>query len=1701
VGHLDQIRVLFLLIIWEVLRLSLSPQETPNLFTSHPANGSLPSLQAKIDQINSLMYLQTLRQSRHTRRYIGGVTHAWDRKTPRRNLLEVFSGEFLSLSDGINNLTPVLIFLLVLSFATPVQAVNEELTNPHSWDTISIIAANVMSLVATQRRIELLAFLRKTHTNFAILSETWLTGTIEPNIFPGYASIHSTLPATSSSKWGVSILFPIEVPLVNSHTPLNPNLRGRYARASFRIAGRGTNDLIHIHGIYAPTGSGSRAQREFFRDLLLEMGEGTYGIDDIHIIGGDLNCNPSEIKEAQACMTLFDGTNALLQANPDRHPSTFNTWGRGNRTWIDHIYASPPETVCGARVIQKHGLSCDHDFVEVSIHLGHTGHNLPKGKTYRTPPKFRVHESDKEGKRKFHALTINEMRKTPELTTWYSGVMTREQLQTLGEIEFEKAADLFNHLCTDVAAEFFSTKTRATRYDRKGRVIFLKGSWGGNLVNQLSWIRRAKKHFREVETSGWPQGKNRQFLLNFAMSPVAPHNLKLDPSGYPEIGSWTDWHVKANATRQKISNELKKEVRSVARSIRTEREKNKMTETCKNTKAFRRMVYPAGENTNSPSHVEDALGCLHTSPEEVIQVYHDYAAKLYNNPEPDPDIPRPWTNLSIWDEYRKQTKKACRKAGPLLRCATLHELQNFLGKKKDTSPGLDRIQYAVIKTLPHEGRQLLLNIVNWSLTKGTIPTRLKSAEMVFFWKGKGQRSNLTQYRGITLLMVPYKCIMGIVTKRKGLLRQSMPIFNTGQGGGIPGRSVGTKAYIINNVISFCKRHNKPVSLIWFDLVKGYDLVTKRAISDSVDCLGWGDDYKNFLLSTMTQFRARARTPYGTTEAFDYLNGVKQGDPASPDIYDDWMEMLYRWAEEKKLHFRMRLPPLVPSSPFFGSSIKIRPQGWIDDFGIVVKPSRAQKGVNLVNNFAKSYNAQVSTKTEALAVGWEPGGDLKLDNKVIKWNNKPKRLRVLGYHFNDQDTWDDHLEILTLETERRLARVAAAQTTIDGRANLINSDILGLVLFPTDIIPLPNTLANSIQQLCKKALIRGKIDTSISAALTIKTKWNWRGIEDIQRTAKARLGGIRKALQADDPTAQVSTMFTAWEASHTICEGSDCLAFPKLKPRSKKWKDFPDYLAATRLILAETGMNIIRPALRHETKYVLSMANLLGINITPSTKNLLNAIEMCDCTTTTTSGIKIDKRKINNLGMKKGETKRVQTLTKTVLNAWPSDPGLRSHKKSALEVIKEVIGDKNESSEDQIVATDGSFYPTNPGRGCAGAVVSFTGLLIDFVMPNTPSNEAAELMAILLAILVTKPRVNLTIHSDSQSNTKLVDKAIQGRWYDSSYKKSNFPQLVEAVMEASRSRQGTTKISYVPAHTKNSDYASNLNRVADIFAKNAFNSDSAILPPEFHRGINPTGQVATAKPVHFLAENGRPTIGSWYRVTLSALTEQPTSAELTEQSLRPTEIPFKSEIFSQECSWPVLRSKHAKEKKYIFLLKILSRSLPVCRRLSLLYPRLYNSQACPRCGHHSEDLEHALLTCPHNQRINQHLKEKIQLRLKLDGLYWPTVTLCEATNNRGMTAGYLSGGIPNWVEEELRYIYGKKGAKIATQISDTILEARLEAWEDRNKSWEPPFPDFGRAREVDEEEYHLQQLETLEDTMLKSRYEDVDEELIAAFGVF
>ena len=97
---------------------------------------------------------------------------------------------------------------------------------------------------------------------------------------------------------------------------------------------------------------------------------------------------------------------------------------------------------------------------------------------------------------------------------------------------------------------------------------------------------------------------------------------------------------------------------------------------------------------------------------------------------------------------------------------TLEELEDILFQlKKGKAPGPDNVRTELVMLLDHFGKLRLLQILNESFERRSVPSSWKEAMIVSIYKGKGADSDPANYRPISLLNVFYKVYAALLQRR------------------------------------------------------------------------------------------------------------------------------------------------------------------------------------------------------------------------------------------------------------------------------------------------------------------------------------------------------------------------------------------------------------------------------------------------------------------------------------------------------------------------------------------------------------------------------------------------------------------------------------------------------------------------------------------------------------------------------------------------------------------------------------------------------------------------------------------------------------------------------------------------------------------------------------------------------------------------
>ena len=116
------------------------------------------------------------------------------------------------------------------------------------------------------------------------------------------------------------------------------------------------------------------------------------------------------------------------------------------------------------------------------------------------------------------------------------------------------------------------------------------------------------------------------------------------------------------------------------------------------------------------------------------------------------------------------------------------ELERVLMTLKNTAPGIDEISNVLLKQLPTNIKQELLDVVNQSYISGNIPIEWKTGLVVPILKPGKPPESASSYRPVTLLACIGKVMERMVQKRleyvaeeKDLMHEVQSGFRKGQG--------------------------------------------------------------------------------------------------------------------------------------------------------------------------------------------------------------------------------------------------------------------------------------------------------------------------------------------------------------------------------------------------------------------------------------------------------------------------------------------------------------------------------------------------------------------------------------------------------------------------------------------------------------------------------------------------------------------------------------------------------------------------------------------------------------------------------------------------------------------------------------------------------------------------------------------------------
>lgn len=393
---------------------------------------------------------------------------------------------------------------------------------------------------------------------------------------------------------------------------------------------------------------------------------------------------------------------------------------------------------------------------------------------------------------------------------------------------------------------------------------------------------------------------------------------------------------------------------------------------------------------------------------------------------------------------------------------------------------------------------MLGKVLNSIATRGVATdTNFAEGWMCPIYKKK-DKSDISNYRPITVLNTDYKVMTKILTERTS--RVAHTLIHPDQAGFIKGRSIFDQTELIRTVLHAGETQEAEGAIICLDQEKAYDKIRHDFLWKTLEVFGFPPEYIHSIQNLYTNAETRVILNGVVGPKFGITRGVRQGDPLSCLLFDLAIESLAEMLRSSGLH----------GIHLEGASERVLSNLFADDTTIFLG---GYDNINILFRVLKAWCRTSGAKfnidkTVVIPIGKEEYRALVRNTKRLSRGpgptipahihiaNEGEPVRILGafygHGFNESDIWAPILE----KTKKTLARWARDRPTVRGLVLGNNTFIGGYTQYITRVQGMP---PNVLKEL-------NKITDDIVYAKNGEKKSNAIGIETLRWDKQA--GGLR-----------------------------------------------------------------------------------------------------------------------------------------------------------------------------------------------------------------------------------------------------------------------------------------------------------------------------------------------------------------------------------------------------------------------------------------------------------------------------------------------------------------------------------------------------------------------------------------------------------------
>ena len=178
--------------------------------------------------------------------------------------------------------------------------------------------------------------------------------------------------------------------------------------------------------------------------------------------------------------------------------------------------------------------------------------------------------------------------------------------------------------------------------------------------------------------------------------------------------------------------------------------------------------------------------------------------------------------------------------------------------------------------------------------QGKLPQDLRDAIIITLYKNKGEKSDCSNYRGITLLSNAGKILARLLLNRL-ILTIANEHLPESQCGFRVNRSATDMVFVLRQLQEKCREQNKGLYITFVDLTKAFDTVSRKGLWQILQKLGCPPKFLSMIVQLHEEQKGQVRLNGDFSEPFSISNGIKQGCVLAPTLFSIFFSMMLQQA--------------------------------------------------------------------------------------------------------------------------------------------------------------------------------------------------------------------------------------------------------------------------------------------------------------------------------------------------------------------------------------------------------------------------------------------------------------------------------------------------------------------------------------------------------------------------------------------------------------------------------------------------------------------------------------------------------------------------------------------------------------------------------------------------------------------------------------